>query len=106
MTSGQSPAMRIERAPEAGEFFWSTQWLGVMGNRMVNEARVFRVLENLHVGDQALFDTGGDKVWELSGIGEGTLVGLGGRDQLDFGSVSCIRTIRPGRMKAQAVRRW
>jgi hypothetical protein len=79
-------AMRIERAPKPGEFFWSTQWLGVLGNRMVNEARVFRVLENLHIGDQALFDEGGGKVWELSGVGEGTLIGLGGRDQLDFGS--------------------
>ena len=79
-------AMRIERAPKPGEFFWSTQWLGVLGNRMVNEARVFRVLENLHVGDQALFDEGGGKVWALCGVGEGELIGLGGRDQLDFGS--------------------
>jgi outer membrane receptor protein involved in Fe transport len=79
-------AMRIERAPKPGEFFWSTQWLGVIGNRMVNEARVFRVSEKLHVGDQALFDTGGDKVWEITGVGEGELIGLGGRDQLDFGS--------------------
>ena len=79
-------AMRIERAPKPGEFFWSTQWLGVIGNRMVNEARVFRVSEKLHIGDQALFDAGGDKVWELTGVGEGTLIGLGGRDQLDFGS--------------------
>jgi carboxypeptidase family protein/TonB-dependent receptor-like protein len=79
-------AMRIERAPKPGEFFWSTQWLGVMGNRMVNEARVFRVSEKLHVGDQALFDTGGDRVWEITGQGEGTLIGLGGADQLDFGA--------------------
>ena len=79
-------AMRIERAPKPGEFFWSGQWLGVMGNSMVNEARVFRVSEKLHVGDQALFDTGGDKVWEITGHGEGELIGLGGRDQLDFGS--------------------
>jgi outer membrane receptor protein involved in Fe transport len=79
-------AMRIERAPKPGEFFWSGQWLGVMGNSMVNEARVFRVSEKLHVGDQALFDTGGDKVWEITGHGEGELLGLGGRDQLDFGS--------------------
>jgi hypothetical protein len=77
-------AMRIERAPKPGEFFWSGQWLGVMGNRMVNEMRVFRVTENLHVGDQSLFDTGGGKVWDLAGGGE--LIGLGGRDQLDFGS--------------------
>ena len=79
-------AMRIERAPKPGEFFWSGQWLGVIGSRMVNEARVFRVSEKLHVGDQALFDTGGDKVWEITGVGEGELIGLGGRDQLDFGS--------------------
>ncbi|MET0215860.1 MAG: TonB-dependent receptor [Vicinamibacterales bacterium] len=79
-------AMRIERAPKPGEFFWSGQWLGVIGNSMVNEARVFRVSEKLHVGDQALFDTGGDKVWEITGQGEGELIGLGGRDQLDFGS--------------------
>jgi hypothetical protein len=79
-------AMRIERAPKPGEFFWSGQWLGVMGNTMVNEARVFRVSEKLHVGDQALFDTGGDKVWEITGKGAGELIGLGGRDQLDFGS--------------------
>jgi outer membrane receptor protein involved in Fe transport len=79
-------AMRIERAPKPGEFFWSGQWLGVLNNRMVNEARVFRVSEKLHVGDQALFDTGGDKVWEITGGGEGELIGLGGRDQLDFGS--------------------
>ncbi|MGH9255427.1 MAG: TonB-dependent receptor [Vicinamibacterales bacterium] len=79
-------AMRIERAPKPGEFFWSTQWLGVIGSRMVNEARVFRVSEKLHVGAQALFDTGGNKVWALSGPGEGDLIGLGGRDQLDFGS--------------------
>jgi Carboxypeptidase regulatory-like domain/TonB dependent receptor/TonB-dependent Receptor Plug Domain len=77
-------AMRIERAPKPGEFFWSGQWLGVMGNRMVNEMRLFRVTENLHVGDRALFETGGNKVWDLSGGGE--LIGLGGRDQLDFGS--------------------
>jgi hypothetical protein len=79
-------AMRIERAPKPGEFFWSGQWLGVMGNSMVNEARVFRVSEKLHVGDQSLFDTGGDKVWEITGHGAGDLIGLGGRDQLDFGS--------------------
>jgi hypothetical protein len=79
-------AMRIERAPKPGEFFWSGQWLGVMGNSMVNEARVFRVSEKLHVGDQSLFDTGGDKVWEITGGGTGELIGLGGRDQLDFGS--------------------
>jgi hypothetical protein len=79
-------AMRIERAPKPGEFFWSGQWLGLIGNRMVNEARVFRVSEKLHVGDQALFDTGGDKVWEITGVGEGELIGLGGREQLDFGS--------------------
>jgi hypothetical protein len=79
-------AMRIERAPKPGEFFWSGQWLGVIGNRMVNEARVFRVTENLHVGDRALFETGGNKVWELAARGEGELIGLGGRDQLDFGS--------------------
>jgi hypothetical protein len=77
-------AMRIERAPKPGEFFWSGQWLGVIGNRMVNEMRLFRVTENLHVGDRALFETGGNKVWDLSGGGE--LIGLGGRDQLDFGS--------------------
>ncbi len=77
-------AMRIERAPKPGEFFWSGQWLGVIGNRMVNETRVYRVTENLHVGDQSLFDTGGNKVWSLEGGGE--LIGLGGRDQLDFGS--------------------
>ena len=77
-------AMRIERAPRPGEFFWSGQWLGVIGNRMVNEARVYRVTEKLHVGDQALFDTGGGKVWSLDGGGE--LIGLGGADQLDFGS--------------------
>ena len=79
-------AMRIERAPRPGEFFWSGQWLGVIGNRMVNEMRVYRVTENLHVGDQQLFDTGGNKVWELSAPGEGELIGLGGRDHLDFGS--------------------
>ena len=79
-------AMRIERAPKPGEFFWSGQWLGVMGNSMVNEARVFRVSEKLHVGAQALFDTGGDRVWEITGQGAGELIGLGGRDQLDFGS--------------------
>jgi len=53
---------------------------------MVNEARVFRVFEELHVGDQALFDTGGNRVFTLSGAGRGELVGLGGRDPLDFGS--------------------
>ena len=79
-------AMRIERAPKPGEFFWSAQWLRVMGNRMVNEMRVFRVSEKLHVGDRSLFETGGNKVWALSGAGEGELIGLGGRDQLDFGS--------------------
>ncbi|MBI3050187.1 MAG: TonB-dependent receptor [Acidobacteria bacterium] len=79
-------AMRIERAPSPGEFFWSAQWLGVLGARMVNETRFSRVTEELHVGDQALFDTGGDKVFELSGTGRGELIGLGGRDQLDFGS--------------------
>src|SRR5262245_39700652 len=79
-------AMLIERAPKPEEFCWSGQWRGVMGNAMVNEARVFRVSEKLHVGDQSLFDTGGDKVWEITGHGEGNLIGLGGRDQLDFGS--------------------
>jgi hypothetical protein len=79
-------AMRIERAPKPGEFFWSGQWLGVVNNRMVNEARVFRVSEKLHVGDQALFDEGGGKVWDITGVGEGTLIGLGSRDQLDFGA--------------------
>jgi hypothetical protein len=77
-------AMRIERAPKPGEFFWSTQWLGVIGNRMVNEMRVFRVSEKLHVGDRALFETGGNKVWSLDDGGE--LIGLGGSDPLDFGS--------------------
>ena len=79
-------AMRIERAPRPGEFFWSGQWLRVMGNRMVNEMRVFRVTENLHVGDRALFETGGNKVWEISAPGEGELIGLGDTDHLDFGS--------------------
>jgi outer membrane receptor protein involved in Fe transport len=79
-------AMRIERAPKPGEFFWSGQWTGVLSNRMVNEARFSRVTEELHVGAQALFDTGGDKVFELSGVGKGELIGLGARDQLDFGS--------------------
>jgi len=78
-------AMRIERAPKPGEFFWSGQWVGVIGNRMVNEARMSRVTENLHVGDQSLFDTGGNKVWALTGDGRGELIGLGSRDQLDFG---------------------
>jgi hypothetical protein len=77
-------AMRIERAPRPGEFFWSGQWLRVMGNRMVNEMRVFRVSEKLHVGDRLLFETGGNKVWSLDG--EGELIGLGGGDHLDFGS--------------------
>ncbi|MBI2189395.1 MAG: TonB-dependent receptor [Acidobacteria bacterium] len=79
-------AMRIERAPKPGEFFFSGQWLGVLGARMVNEARLSRVTEELHVGDQALFDTGGDKVFELAAKGRGELSGLGSRDQLDFGS--------------------
>lgn len=79
-------AMRIERAPKPGEFFWSAQWLGVLGPRMVNETRFSRVTEELHVGDQALFDTGGNRVFKLSGTGRGDLIGLGGRDQLDFGS--------------------
>jgi hypothetical protein len=79
-------AMRIERAPKPGEFFWSAQWTGVLTNRMVNETRFSRVNEELHVGDQSLFDAGGNRVYELSGTGEGELIGLGGRDQLDFGS--------------------
>ena len=79
-------AMRIERAPRPGEFFWSGQWLGVMGNRMVNEMRVFRVTEELHVGDRALFEAGGNKVYELTGTGQGELTSLVGADQLDFGS--------------------
>ena len=79
-------AMRIERAPKPGEVFLSTQWLGVLGSRMVNEMRFAYVDEKLHVGDQRLFDTGGGKVWELGGTGRGQLIGLGGMDQLDFGS--------------------
>ena len=76
-------AMRIERAPRPGEFFWSGQWLGVLGNRMVNEARVYRVTEKLHIGDRSLFETGGNKVWDF---GSQEMIGLGDRDQLDFGS--------------------
>jgi hypothetical protein len=76
-------AMRIERAPRPGEFFWSGQWLGVIGNRMVNEMRVFRVTEKLHIGDQGLFDVGGNKVWDF---GAEEMIGLGGRDHLDYGS--------------------
>ena len=79
-------AMRIERAPKPGEMFLSAQWLSVFGSRMVNEMRFSVVDEKLHVGDQQLFDTGGGKVWELNGRGRGELIGLGGRDQLDFGS--------------------
>jgi hypothetical protein len=79
-------AMRIERAPKPGEVFLSLQWLGVLGNNMVNEMRYSYLTEQLHVGDQRLFDTGGGKVWELGGTGEGTLIGLGGMDHLDFGS--------------------
>jgi hypothetical protein len=79
-------AMRIERAPKPGEIFASAQWLAVLGSRMVNEMRVSYLTEQLHVGDQQLFDTGGGKVWQLGGSGGGELIGLGGRDQLDFGS--------------------
>ena len=79
-------AMRIERAPKPGEFFWSGQWLRVMGNRMVNESRVYRVTEELHIGDRSLFEAGGNKVYELTGTGRGTLSSLGTRDPLDFGS--------------------
>ncbi|HEY5616871.1 MAG TPA: TonB-dependent receptor, partial [Vicinamibacterales bacterium] len=79
-------AMRIERAPKPGEVFLSAQWLGVLGSRMVNEMRFSIVDEKLHVGDQRLFDTGGGKVWSLGGQGRGELIGLGGMDQLDFGS--------------------
>jgi hypothetical protein len=79
-------AMRIERAPRPGEIFASAQWLAVFGNRMVNEMRVSYLTEQLHVGDQRLFDTGGGKVWELAGTGRGELIGLGSVDQLDFGS--------------------
>ncbi len=79
-------AMRIERAPKPGEFFWSTQWTGVLGSRLVNESRVSRVTEELHIGDQALFDAGGDKVYSLEGKGRGSLSSLGQRDQLDFGA--------------------
>jgi carboxypeptidase family protein/TonB-dependent receptor-like protein len=79
-------AMRIERAPNPGEFFWSAQWTGVITSRLVNESRVSRVTEELHIGDQALFDTGGDKIYTLEGTGRGTITGLGDRDQLDFGS--------------------
>jgi hypothetical protein len=78
-------AMRIERAPRPGEVFLSGQWLGVFGSRMVNEMRFSYLTEQLHVGDQRLFDTGGGKVWALNG-GSGELTGLGGMDQLDFGS--------------------
>jgi hypothetical protein len=79
-------AMRIERAPKPGEFFWSGQWLRVMGNRMVNESRVYRVTEELHVGDRSLFEAGGNRVYELTGTGQGTVSSLGSRDPLDFGS--------------------
>ena len=78
-------AMRIERAPRPGEVFLSGQWLGVLGSRMINEMRFAYVDEKLHVGDQRLFDTGGGKVWSLSGS-RGELIGLGGLDPLDFGS--------------------
>lgn len=79
-------AMRIERAPKPGEVFLSGQWLRVLGNRMVNEARVSYLTEQLHIGDQRLFDTSGGRVWELQGAGKGDLIGLGGTDPLDFGS--------------------
>jgi hypothetical protein len=79
-------AMRIERAPKPGEFFWSGQWTGVLSSRLVTETRVSRVTEELHIGAQALFDAGGDKVYTLDGKGRGTLSSLGQRDQLDFGS--------------------
>ncbi len=78
--------MRIERAPKPGEVFLSAQWLRVLGNRMVNEARVSYLTEQLHIGDQRLFDTSGGRVWELQGAGKGELIGLGGMDPLDFGS--------------------
>lgn len=78
-------AMRIERAPKPGEVFLSGQWLAVFGSRMVNEMRVSYLTEQLHVGDQRLFDTGGGKIWEPVGRG-GELTGLGGMDQFDFGS--------------------
>jgi hypothetical protein len=78
-------AMRIERAPRPGEVFASGQWLAIFGPRVVNEMRVSYLTEQLHVGDQRLFDTGGGKVWSLSG-GRGELSGLGGMDPLDFGS--------------------
>jgi len=76
-------AMRIERAPKPGEMFLSAQWLSVLGNRMVNEMRFSVVDEKLHVGDQQLFDTGGGKIWDFA---RSEFIGLGGRDQLDFGS--------------------
>jgi carboxypeptidase family protein/TonB-dependent receptor-like protein len=79
-------AMRIERAPKPGEFFWSGQWTGVISNRMVNETRFSRVTEELHIGDRSLFEAGGNKVYEITGAGRGTLTGLGQREQLDFGS--------------------
>jgi len=79
-------AMRIERAPKPGEVFLSGQWLAVFGARVVNEMRVSYLTEQLHIGDQRLFDTGGGKLWELQGKGRGSLVGLGGADHLDFGS--------------------
>jgi hypothetical protein len=78
-------AMRIERAPKPGEVFLSGQWLAVFGSRMVNEMRVSYLTEQLHIGDQRLFDTGGGKIWEPEGDG-GVLTGLGGVDQFDFGS--------------------
>ena len=79
-------AMRVERAPKPGEVFLSLQYLRVLGNRMVNEARVSYLTEQLHIGDQRLFDTSGGRVWKLQGAGKGELIGLGGMDPLDFGS--------------------
>ena len=63
-------AMRIERAPKPERV--SSRANGRRDGQFDGEqARVFRVSEKLHVGAQAPFDTGGDRVWEITGQGAG-----------------------------------